>query len=114
MHCVIFRSRETLNGFGLNSVKRSHARIAVAAVFLAELILSIPAQASYIQTNLVSDGSISGTTADPNLVNPWGMAASPTSPFWVADNGSGSATIYDGAGVPNALVVTIPPPRREQ
>src|SRR5262249_44321038 len=37
-------------------------------------------------------------------------ASGPTSPFWVADNGTGVSTLYgrDGAAVP--LVVTIPPP----
>ena len=53
-------------------------------------------------------------TTDPNLLNPWGIALSPTGPFWVADNGSGMATVYNGTGQPvpsgSALVVTIPPP----
>ena len=31
---------------------------------------------------------------DPNLLNPWGLVASPTSPFWVSDNGSGVSTLY--------------------
>jgi uncharacterized protein (TIGR03118 family) len=69
----------------------------------------MPASATYIQTNLVSDGSVSGTTNDSNLINPWGMATSPTSPFWVADNGSGLATLYNGLGTKQGLVVTIPP-----
>jgi uncharacterized protein (TIGR03118 family) len=45
---------------------------------------------------------------DPNLKNPWGVAFSTSSPFWVSDNATGKATLYDGTGVPNALVVTIP------
>jgi hypothetical protein len=51
---------------------------------------------------------------DPNLVNPWGLASStpsPTaSPIWVSDNGTGVATLYNGAGVAQSLVPTIPPP----
>ena len=35
---------------------------------------------------------------DPLLVNPWGMALSPTSPVWVANNVSGTATLYRGDG----------------
>jgi uncharacterized protein (TIGR03118 family) len=57
------------------------------------------------QTNLVADsantpGVTPTTTIDPNLINPWGVADSPTGPFWVSDNGTGVATIYDGAGTP--------------
>jgi uncharacterized protein (TIGR03118 family) len=64
----------------------------------------------YTVHNLVSDGAVPADHTDPNLVNPWGIAASPTSPMWVADNGTGVATIYDGNGVKQSLVVTIPPP----
>lgn len=68
----------------------------------------------YVQDNLVSDiPGLAGHT-DPNLVNPWGIASSTTTPFWVSDNKTGVATLYDGTGqaVPqnNPLVVTIPPP----
>jgi uncharacterized protein (TIGR03118 family) len=45
---------------------------------------------------------------DPNLVNPWGTAFSPTGPFWFADNGSGVSDILDGRGQPFLLVVPIP------
>jgi len=64
--------------------------------------------------NLTSLGFPAATTVDPNLVNPWGVSFSATSPFWVSDNGMGVATLYNGAGVPqpqaNPLVVTIAPP----
>lgn len=66
--------------------------------------------AGYVQTNLVSDGSVPNTTTDSNLVNPWGLAFGPTSPAWVADNGTGLSTLYDGNGVAQSLVVTIPVP----
>jgi len=37
------------------------------------------------------------------LVNGWGIARSPTTPWWVSDNGTGKATIYNGnTGVPAA------------
>lgn len=52
----------------------------------------------FVETNLVSDGSVPAATVDPNLVNPWGLAASPYGPLWVADNGTGVTTVYDGAG----------------
>jgi uncharacterized protein (TIGR03118 family) len=64
----------------------------------------------YAQTNLVSDIPGLAAQTDPNLVNPWGIAASATSPFWISDNGSGLTTLYNSAGTPQSLVVTIPGP----
>jgi uncharacterized protein (TIGR03118 family) len=65
---------------------------------------------SFTQTNLVSDIPGMAKTPDPNLVNPWGVSFSPTSPFWISDNGTGLATLYDGAGDIIPLVVAVPPP----
>jgi uncharacterized protein (TIGR03118 family) len=65
---------------------------------------------SFAQTNLVSDIPGLAATTDPDLVNPWGVSFSPTSPFWVSDNGTGLATLYNGAGDKLGLVVTVPPP----
>ena len=65
---------------------------------------------SFGQTNLVSDLPGVARFMDPDLVNPWGIAFSATSPIWIADNGSGMATLYNGAGVKQGLVVSIPAP----
>jgi uncharacterized protein (TIGR03118 family) len=63
---------------------------------------------SYTQTNLVSNVPGLAVTTDPNLVNPWGVSFSATSPFWVSDQGTGVATLYNGNGIPSALIVTVP------
>jgi uncharacterized protein (TIGR03118 family) len=68
---------------------------------------------AYHQTNLVSDLPGMAQLTDPDLVNPWGLAAGPTTPAWVADNGTGKATIYpgfvDGSPIQKAgLVVGVP------
>ncbi len=63
----------------------------------------------YAQLNLTSDLPGVAANQDPNLVNPWGLVSSPTSPFWTSDNGTGLSTIYPGSGKPAGLVVTIPP-----
>jgi len=65
------------------------------------------------QTNLVSARPGLALIQDPNLVNPWGISMSATSPFWVANNVTGTATLYRGdvngsPFVKNALIVTIP------
>lgn len=65
---------------------------------------------SYVQTNLTSDLPGVAANQDTNLVNSWGIAAGPATPFWVADNGTGVATIYNGSGSALSLVVTVPPP----
>jgi uncharacterized protein (TIGR03118 family) len=68
----------------------------------------------FSRVNLVSDIAGVANFTDANLVNPWGLAFGPTSPFWVADNGSGVSTLYNGRGqafpVAAPLVVTIPSP----
>jgi len=47
---------------------------------------------------------------DPNLVNPWGVAASASGPFWVSDADAGVSTLYITSGQPQSLVVSIPAP----
>jgi uncharacterized protein (TIGR03118 family) len=67
----------------------------------------------YRQRNLVSDiPAIPAEHHDPQLVNSWGVAFNPFGVDWVADNGTGVSTLYDGDGNKQALVVTIPPARR--
>jgi uncharacterized protein (TIGR03118 family) len=69
-----------------------------------------------LQTNLVSDLPGAAAILDPNLVNPWGIAESPGSPFWISDNGAGLSTLYQVPGAGNTLVsinplvVSIPTP----
>src|SRR5450756_1804813 len=63
---------------------------------------------SFAQVNLVSDISGLAANTDPNLKNPWGVAFSATSPFWVSNQATGTSTLYSGTGAPAALVVTIP------
>jgi uncharacterized protein (TIGR03118 family) len=66
-------------------------------------------QAGYFQTNLVSNTSGAATTTDPQLLNPWGISILPGQDFWIANNNSGTSTLYDLNGTKDtALVVTIP------
>jgi uncharacterized protein (TIGR03118 family) len=52
----------------------------------------------YERTDLVSDQDGIARHTDENLINPWGIAAGPTTFFWVANNGSGTSTLYRGTG----------------
>jgi uncharacterized protein (TIGR03118 family) len=65
----------------------------VSGFTLAIALMAVPAMAqSYEQHNLVTDGT------DPDLINPWGLVSSATSPWWVADNGTAKSTLYMGEG----------------
>src|SRR5437667_628192 len=55
-----------------------------------------PSARFYAQHNLISDGAVQADIVDPALVNAWGLVASATSPWWVADNGTDSSTLYNG------------------
>jgi len=76
---------------------------------VAIALLSLPAAAQvFTVTNLVSDIDKAGTHTDADLVNPWGLVASSTSPWWVSDNHTGKLTLYDGFGAKQGLVVNVP------
>ncbi|MBO0719546.1 MAG: TIGR03118 family protein [Blastocatellia bacterium] len=87
-------------------------RIVLTLFLLMSLVLPLVADNShpneYHVRNLVSDGSVKADHTDPNLINGWGVASSPTSVVWVAANGTGKATLFDGQGNPQTLVVTVP------
>ena len=84
----------------------SATAIVAAGTLVAAGLGAAPAGAhttAYRQINLVSDQPGRAPLIDPDLVNAWGLAASPGtnampgSPLWVADNGSDKATLYAGA-----------------
>jgi uncharacterized protein (TIGR03118 family) len=93
--------------------------VAVAVIGLLTLTSTKPVNAAvsagfYHHTNLVSDQPGVALIFDPNLVNPWGISLNLTGgAFWVANNVTGTSTLYTGdvngsAFVRNSLVVTIP------
>jgi len=69
---------------------------------------SAPSQ-FYAQHNLVSDGAVPADLVDAALVNAWGLVASATSPWWIADNGADLSTLYNGnTGAKLPLTVSVP------
>jgi uncharacterized protein (TIGR03118 family) len=77
----------------------------------ASLVLSMSSFAyaqHYTQVNLAANTSGVAPVTDPNLVNPWGLSRTSSSPWWISDNGTGLSTLYNGAGAITPLVVTIP------
>jgi len=62
----------------------------------------------YEQVNLDSNVPGNAEAPDPQLINGWGLARSSKSTWWVSDEATGFATLYDGAGAKQGLVVKIP------
>jgi len=89
-----------------------HYGICVSSALFAVTLLSQSAMAGNIsgfaQTNLVSDIDGMAPVTDPNLKNPWGVSFTSTSPFWVSDQVTGVATLYNTTGVKQALTVAMP------
>src|SRR2546426_4425561 len=85
----------------------------LSAIVSLSVVLSLgsvqPAAAQfYTQHNLVSDGFVPADHPDPNMVNAWGLVSGPTTPWWIADNGSGRTTLYNvGTGAIQAIF-TVP------
>jgi uncharacterized protein (TIGR03118 family) len=96
---------------GRARVRRSLlALVSVAATAGLVASMTMPAAASqdhgstgFRQVNLVSDQQGVAPLTDPDLVNAWGLSASPGtdaapgSPLWVSDNGTDKTTLYNGA-----------------
>jgi uncharacterized protein (TIGR03118 family) len=87
------------------------ALFTLALVLGASLVAASPLAAaernSYTVTPLVSDQPGMAPHTDASLVNAWGLTAGPTTPWWVADNGTDKSTLYGGDGTPRALVVDV-------
>jgi uncharacterized protein (TIGR03118 family) len=65
---------------------------------------------TFTVTPLVSNQEGLAPVTDPNLTNAWGLARSPTSAWQVANNHSGTSTVYNSSGEIQPLVINIPPP----
>ena len=91
-------------------MQRLMVRTLALTAFLALVVgfVSSTAVAQYQLTYLTSDLTGKAKHTDPLLKNPWGLAYSPSQPFWVSDEASGWSTLYDGKGNPQTLQVVIP------
>src|SRR4051812_21036814 len=76
----------------LTSLPKSNAESSTTNATPAQVLIGAP----YRQTNLVSDLPGVALVEDRPLRNPWGVALTANSPFWVANNKTGTASIYKG------------------
>src|SRR5215472_16170431 len=89
------------------------ASLAIGALTLSALQTQGAEQtqgADLTQTNLVSDIPRLATINDPQLVNPWGVSHSPTSPFWISNQGKNTTTLYAVTDKTTVSKVNINPP----
>jgi len=85
---------------------------------VATVALAAPAAAqkdnAYVQHNLVSDSPEIEAEINNGQINSWGITASSTSPWWIANADSGTSTVYDTSGPHPVfrLLVTVPGDRQ--
>jgi uncharacterized protein (TIGR03118 family) len=97
------------SGFVLSGAKSTSKRMAGMLAAAAALLFcgSMQAQNSaYVQTNIISDGSVAAMTTNPLLINPWGVSIGPQ--LWIDSAGSGYSLVDDASGNQNFTVV-VPP-----
>jgi uncharacterized protein (TIGR03118 family) len=84
-------------------VTRRHLLLAsaAAAALAAALAFGHERHPAYVLRPLV------GERSDPQLVNAWGLAASPTGPWWTANEARESSTLYSGTGRKQLLTVHV-------
>ena len=97
-----------------------NAALKMAAQQLAPAATPTPTPGTrYRQTNLTSDIPGFALIQDPLVVNPWGIAMTSSSPFWLANNATSTSSLYRGdvgstvffkqPGMPNITIPETPP-----
>jgi uncharacterized protein (TIGR03118 family) len=110
--------RETDSKGELKMRNRTKLFVAMMALIVLALIIYMPNRWAshatpgptqfYAQHNILSDGFIPADHTDSNVVNAWGLVAGPTTPWWIADNGTGKTTLFNIAT--NAIQATFTVP----
>ena len=85
------------------------AAIAVAVIALTAGLVGAGdgAQTHFVVRALVSDRALGASSHDPQLVNAWGLASMKAGPWWVANEGRGTSTLYTSAGRKQLLTVAV-------
>jgi len=84
------------------------AAVAVAAVIGLVTHIAGASSGEYSVRPLVSDGGVPAPHVDRTLVNAWGLAASPTGPWWTGNEARGTSSLYSGTGQKQVLTVSVP------
>jgi uncharacterized protein (TIGR03118 family) len=81
------------------------ATLALFAAFAAASSAAEPN--AYVVHNLASNVPGLAANTNPDVVNAWGLDASATSPWWIADNGTDLSTVHLPTGAALALRPTV-------
>jgi len=82
--------------------------VKLGALAVAVVALVATASASSARFDRFTKSALVTDRADAQLINPWGLAASREGPWWVANEGRSTSTIYSGDGRKQALTVSVP------
>src|SRR6478672_8170923 len=74
------------------------AASATALLAVAAALAAPPSTNQYVVTPLASDVPGLAPATDANLKNTWGLARGDATPWWIANNGTASTSVYTGAG----------------
>src|SRR5215212_7713804 len=78
------------------------------ALAVALVALAAAGSASSARFDRFTARTLVSDRGDAELVNAWGLAASSTGPWWVANEARSSSTLYDGSGRKQALTIRVP------
>jgi uncharacterized protein (TIGR03118 family) len=81
--------------------------VKAGALAVAIAALAVAGSASSARFDRYVVRTVASDRTDPQLVNAWGLAASPTGPWWAANEARASSTLYDGKGRKQALTVRV-------
>ncbi len=83
------------------------AFVAVGIAIGAAFALGGGPRNAYVVSALVADRQQHAPHVDVRLVNAWGLAASPTGPWWTSNEASATSTLYTGRGRRQLLTVQV-------
>jgi uncharacterized protein (TIGR03118 family) len=92
---------------GISKKHFTHSKFMTKIIAAMALVFTAApsANATFVQTDLVSDIPGLAAITAPRLENPWGLTASAASPFWVANQMTNSSTLYAVSGRTNVTQV---------
>ena len=70
--------------------------------------LTVNPATAYAVKALVADTAGVAATQDANLENAWGLVFAANDPVWIANNHTNTASLYDGNGTNEKLLVALP------
>jgi uncharacterized protein (TIGR03118 family) len=80
----------------------------LAALAIVVVAVTATTSASGARLDRFTKQALVTDRADAQLVNPWGLAASGEGPWWVANEGRSTSTLYSSEGGKQALTVAVP------